>query len=186
MWQEGFWGSIKELARVLCLIVGWLLAIVAGVWGAASMGSVFSGQAPPGGLLMHLGAPVVAGIAMSLVAARGLFLPSRHFDRILERNSVRPLVGATLGLALGVMSGILLAIALPVPFDLDFILAICVALGGMFLGLMVGATGRKSREPVMPACPQCGYCLHGLTSSRCPECGHFFRAWGPWSRGSSD
>jgi hypothetical protein len=45
------------------------------------------------------------------------------------------------------------------------------------MGLLAAAACRRafgpneSWIPDLPRCTACGYCLHGLTSGRCPECG---------------
>ncbi|MCC7293681.1 MAG: hypothetical protein IT449_16610 [Phycisphaerales bacterium] len=179
MRQQDFWDQTKELLRVLCLVFGWPLAIAAGVWGAASVRGLFTNDPAPGGPLMHLGALVVLGLAVGLVAARRLFLPSRHLDRMLEKNSIRPLLGATVGLAMGVTVGILLFMALPVAASLRLVLTLCCVVGGVFAGVKLGVRGRGFAGPVTPACPECGYCLWGLTSSRCPECGYRLRGVDP-------
>ena len=40
-----------------------------------------------------------------------------------------------------------------------------------FLQLMRGAGPHRPLSEFGPNCPQCGYCVFGITSNQCPECG---------------
>jgi hypothetical protein len=62
-------------------------------------------------------------------------------------------------------------------FPTMFMLILCstaVAVPAYFVGLGVRRLLTRTRERRRDRCLSCGYCLTGLTESRCPECGRSF------------